>query len=665
MARPDTRTLWLVGPIALALAPHALFLPLWVSGAAGMALLWRLTPFWRKDAAGQRILRLLLALLGVAGVFLEHRTLFGPQGGVSLLVLMTVLKLLEAEGRRDHGIMVLIGYFLLMTTFISDQSLAMAAWLLAVAIALTASLVVAQSTHPPRLASALKIGASLSMQALPLALLLFVLFPRLPNPIGGLIQTQQSRSGLSDSMSPGSVSELILSDAIAFRIDFTTPGVDGRRLYWRGPVLWDYDGRTWRRSPYEGETPDRAGLGQRLSYSVTLEAHRQNWLFITGLPSSPPSTRADMLPSSSADLEWQTSKPVLERLRYQVSAWPEYRLETDLDPQRRAQALALPEGYNPRTRALGERWANETALLGNEQTNEQATEQANELVRRALAFFRQEAFYYTLRPPRLGEHAVDEFLFSTRRGVCEHYASAVVSLMRAAGVPARVVTGYQGGERNPVGDYWIVRQRDAHAWTEVWLAGRGWVLVDPTAAVAPQRIEQGISAALPMAEQPLLQIDADWLRPARQAWDFLNNGWNQWVLGYDFERQRRFLDRLHPSLGQLKGMLWTLLIGIGLLFTAFFLLAMRPGKRPPSDEVSRLYARFRRRLATIGLPASPSEGPSDFARRAAHARPDLAAALESITALYIGLRYGDANRDRLKTLRQQVRAFHPGKKKPG
>ena len=652
MARPDARTLWLVGPIALALAPLALYLPFWVSSAAGLALLWRLMPVWRKDAAGQRILRLLLALLGVAGVYFEHRTLFGPQGGVSLLVLMASLKLLEAEGRRDHGVMVLIGYFLLMTTFISDQSLPTAAWLLGAAITLTASLVAAQTSHPPGLAAALTTGGMLVLQALPLAVLLFVLFPRLPSPIGGLMQTQQSRSGLSDSMTPGSVSELILSDAIAFRADFVTPGVNGRRLYWRGPVLWDYDGRTWRRSPYAAEAPDRSGVGQPIVYGVTLEPHQQHWLFVSGLAADRPATPFGMTAEASADLEWLTGKPVRERLRYDVQAWPNYRLETRLPTQRRTQALALPDGFNPRTLTLGRNWAEETAGLG--------PGQAEELVRRALALFRTERFYYTLRPPRLGEQAVDEFLFSTRRGFCEHYSSAFVTLMRAAGVPARVVTGYQGGEHNPVGDYWIIRQRDAHAWAEVWLAERGWVLVDPTAAVAPERIEQGIGAALPMAERPLLQLDADWLRPARQAWDFLNNGWNQWVLGYDFERQRRFLDRLHPDLGQLKGMLWTLLAGVGLLLGGYFMLALRRTVRATViDEPSRLHARFLRRLAAVGLPAGHGEGPSDFARRAARTRPDLAVEIDAISTLYVGLRYGGAAPDKIKALRRRVRAFHP------
>ena len=281
------------------------------------------------------------------------------------------------------------------------------------------------------------------------------------------------------------------------------------------------------------------------------------------------------------------------------------------------------------------------------------------IVNTALSYFNRQGFQYTLEPPLLGTNNIDEFLFETRQGFCEHYASAYTLVMRAAGVPARVVTGYQGGERNPVGGYWIVRNRDAHAWAEVWLAGAGWTRVDPTAAVAPQRVELGLADALPAAERPLLDLPADWLRPLRQGWDYLNNGWNQWVLGYDFQRQRRLLGALSPSLASLKGMLWAMLAGAALILGGLALTLFRPGRRAPRDAVERLYARFLARLEAVGLSKGAAEGPSDFAARAARDRPDLAGPIRSITGRYIALRYGGGPEQARRELRLAIRAFRP------
>jgi transglutaminase-like putative cysteine protease len=645
MAKPDRETYWLVAPIFLALLPQALFLPPWVSAAAGLGLIWRISPSWSKEAPGQRILRLVLVLAATLGTFLEHHTLFGPRAGVSLLVLMGVLKLLESRGRRDHLIMTLVGYFMLMAVFIHDQRLLMAVWLAAVATLLTASLVATQSSSVLPWWPAVKLAGSLFAQALPLALLLFVLYPRLQTPIGGLVRTEQAQTGLSDRMSPGSISQLIQSDAVAFRVEFGTGTVDASKLYWRGPVLWRYYGHTWFRStPGRAEVPVDS-LSRPVNYTVTLEADDLPWLPTAGLATqlSLPDAR------ETPDVEWLAARPIDERTRYSVRAWLGYRLEPVLSAARRAQALQLPDGFNPKAIALGRRWRSEN-------------EDPAVVVDAALAYFRQQPFYYTLNPPPLGANAVDDFLFGTRRGFCEHYAGAFTILMRAAGVPARVVTGYQGGEYNPLGNYWIVRQRDAHAWAEVWLAGRGWVRVDPTAAVAPNRIEQGIAAGLPEADRSALNLPANWLRPFSQTWDFINNGWNQWVLGYDFERQRRTLNAVSPSLANLRGMLWALLAGAGLLLGGLSLFLFRPTGQPRPDEASVLYARFLRKLARTGLVKGRAEGPSSFAARVGRQRPELARDIETVTKLYTDLRYGKAPREWLDGLRRAVRGFRPGRR---
>lgn len=628
--------------MAMAFAAHALRLPLWLSLTVALALLWRLAPFWRREAATQRAVKWLLTMASIAGIIFEHGTPFGAEGGVSLVVLTAAMKVLESKGRRDHGVVVLIGYFLILAALIHHQGPGMAVWLMATALALTASQIVAQGQRVPALGPVLKQGGLIILQSLPLAILLFLLFPRLPALMGGLIPVSSASTGLSDSMRPGSISQLIRSDEIAFRVDFVPPRRDGNRLYWRGPVLWRYDGDLWQREEQAGDAVDAQWLGPAMDYTVTLEPHQQHWLPVTGLAARLSLATAD----GTADLEWMRAQPVRERLRYSVHAWLKYRLETVLSPQRRARALVLPPGYNPRTLALARHWA---AL---EPTPEGR-------VRRALALFREQPFHYTLSPPRLGKQAIDEFLFDSRRGFCEHYAAAFVVLIRAAGVPARVITGYQGGEMNPLGDYWIVRQRDAHAWAEVWLPGQGWVQVDPTAAVAPSRVEVGLAAALPAAERPLIGLDTAWLKPTRQLIDLVGYGWNKWVLGYDFQSQQRLLNGLYPGLASLRGMLWTLLVGGALLLAGSALVVLRRPAQPQRDEIRRGYARFRQRLARVGVAAAASEGPADFARRAARARPDLAADILSISDLYIQLRYGRAAGLDARALTARVRAFRP------
>ncbi len=533
---------------------------------------------------------------------------------------------------------------MLMTHFIHGQSLLLATYLALVAVVLTAAILSSQPARPIPLAALLRQSGVLLFQALPLALLLFLLFPRLPTPFGGLGQVQTGRTGLSDSMQPGSVSELIQSDAIAFRAEFEGAAPAGSDLYWRGPVLWKYDGRVWSDLKIAGEDLlEIQPLGRPLNYSVMLEPHQQHWLFTLGASSQAPDVASDL----TADMQWLARQPVKTRLRYSHSAHLDYRMDPVLLPELEALALQLPEGQNPRARRLAETW------------RRQAGNDDGALIRQALDHFRTEDFYYTLRPPRLDGDAMDAFLFDTRRGFCEHYASAFVVLMRMAEVPARVVTGYQGAELNPLGGYWLVRQRDAHAWAEVWLSGRGWVRVDPTAAVAPDRVERGINAALPELERPRATWDLAWLRPAHQAWDALNMQWQRWVVGYDHARQKALMERLHPALASLKGLLWAL-VGSSLLVLALLTLWILGRRRSPSpDRLQVLYGRFKARLNRIGVATPDTEGPLDLARRTATLRPDLATRVEAITRLYASLRYGPLPPDQARELARLIHGFKP------
>lgn len=639
--------LWLILPLALVVAPHAANLPIWLGLAWAAIAGWCLLRAARRLPLPPRWLRAAVAVIGLVAVFAQFGTIVGPRAGVALLVFLSAAKLLETKAPRDRTGLIFVGYFLLVAYFLEDQSLLSAAYMSLALLALTASLIASQMPEPKAVWPKLRPTLMLLLQALPLALFLFVLFPRLSAPLWSMKQESAASTGLSDEMRPGDVSHLIQSNDIAFRASFDTRDIDSQKLYWRGPVLWDYDGHTWRTLrgiPYDAI--DGEGSGQPVEYNVILEPHQQHWLFLLGLPAKLPTLPADL----RSDLQWRARAPITRRLQYTVSAWLDYRYGLDLDEASRARALRIPRGLNPQTRTLAASWADGGLSDA-------------AIVQQALQYFRGQPFVYTLQPPRLGDQAMDDFLFNTQRGFCEHYASAFVFLMRAAGVPARVVTGYQGGEYNAVGHYWIVRQRDAHAWAEVWLHGRGWVQVDPTAAVSPARVELGIDAALPAAERPtrLLDLDTAWLAPIRLAWDVVNYRWNLWVLGYNDVRQRELLSRLAPWLADINAMLWLLGVGSSLFIfglAGFYLLRQT---RAEHDPLSRQYARFCRKLARLGLERRANEGPADFARRTTAARPDLAQAIGEITQLYVGLRYGQASTEKLAKLRQHIRQFHPRK----
>jgi transglutaminase-like putative cysteine protease len=634
--------LWVVGPLALAVAPHLLRMPAWLS------LVWLLCAALSLSLAGKqppavlRWLKAVLALAGIGAVLASYGSLIGPGGGIALLVLLSGAKLLEVETPRDRIGVLFIGIFLLVAHFLARQGLPDAAWMTLAVLALTAGLV---GMHGGEQATARQLRQSLVLllQALPLALLLFVLFPRLQGPLWGLPHESQAATGLSDRMRPGDISQLILSNELALRAEFAGSQPRPEQLYWRGPVFWDFDGRGWGNdAPGPNRPPMALARGEVAQVSITLEAQHQPWLLLLGFPRGLPDIDEEHRTYLSADLQWRSDKPINQRLRYSLDTYLDYRLDPQLDPRDRQRALALPEG-NPQTRVLA-------ATLGQDQAAVQA----------ALTLFREQPFHYTLRPPLLGDEPIDDFLFRTRSGFCEHYASSFVWLMRAAGVPARVVTGYQGGEFNQLGRYWTVHGRDAHAWAEVWLPEQGWLRVDPTAAVSPSRVSLGLDAAIPAAERPLRQVmfNSPWLMPLRLGWDLVNQRWNQWVLGYDDQRQRQFLQRISPALASLAGMVTGLTLSAALLVGGLALwLWLRPLRG--GDPLQRLWRQYAQRLARIGLQPLPAEAPEQHARRVAAARPDLAAECAHITRLYLDLRYGHGRDHGLAALRRALHAFRP------
>jgi transglutaminase-like putative cysteine protease len=644
--RLDNRNVaWMALSMGLVTLPHVERLPVWITALAVLAIGWRVY-LSRRDAALPRKWLLLTVVAGAsAGIYLSYGTLFGRDAGVALLVVMLTLKLLEMASMRDAMIVIFLSYFVVLTNFLYSQTIPTALLMLLGVWIITGTMIGLQWREGAlRYQETLRLSALMLAQATPVMLVLFLLFPRVQGPLWGLPRDAFSGiTGLSDSMSPGTLSQLSLSDAVAFRVQFEGRMPQPNQLYWRGPVLWYFDGMSWHMGmTFETTSASYApvGTGKPFSYTVTLEPHDKRWLFALDLPAKlPANTRF------TSDFQMLSNRPVRNRTRYEMTSHTDYRLGYEgLSPYERRRALQLPEGYNWRARALAVNMRS-------------AARDEEDMVKQVLAMFRTQSFFYTLTPPLLGDNPVDDFLFNTRAGFCEHYASAFAFLMRAAGIPARVVTGYQGGEVNPIGNYMIVRQSEAHAWAEAWIEGRGWVRVDPTAAVSPLRVESGIAAAVP-ATDPLplaLRSNSEWLRQLRFTWDSFANSWNQWVLGYNPERQYWLLSRVGLDRATWQTLAMILFAITSLITCVFAAVILRRLHQRARDPVAAIYARFCRKLARRGARRAPSEGPSDFALRAASQLPQAAGAIRAITELYIRLRYGaDADRGSTRELKRLV-----------
>jgi transglutaminase-like putative cysteine protease len=635
---------YLLLSLTMVTAPHAVYLPWWIILVTGTLIGWRAYLGYARYALPSRWMLILIAGAATIGVFIGYRTIFGREAGIALLVIMLGLKFLETRTLRDAVLLIYLGYFLVITNFLRDQTIAVAIYMLACTVVITATMISLNHARaePPFRVQLRKAGVLLA-QSVPLMLVLFLLFPRVPGPLWGIPQdTRTGISGLSDTMTPGSLSRLTLSDEVAFRVKFEGDMPRRRHLYWRGPVMWDFDGRTWKvpRFFYNAPLPELAG--EPVSYEVVLEPHNQRWMFALDVPGKIPP-----LSYIGGDFQIYANEPVKNRQRYDMTSYLNAAYGASENRYALRRALSLPPEYNPRTVELAR-------SLREKHPDDQR------LVDAALQMFRDQPFFYTLEPPLLGEHPVDEFLFSTRSGFCEHYASAFAVLMRAAGIPARIVTGYHGGDLNQFGNYLIVRQAEAHAWTEIWLAGRGWVRVDPTSAVSPLRVDSGITAAVQRNESlpMMMRDDFEILRRLRLSWDYVASGWNQWVLGYTPERQQWLLARVGMDNATWEKLTALLVMLSGVIIAVLTVFALRQLRRRVSDPVKIAYARYCDKLRRKGLPRAPAEGPMDYARRIGRSRPDLQPAVAAITGLYVTLRYGaETNVGALAELRQRVARF--------
>jgi len=642
--------------LTLSALPHVQRIPSWIMVLFLLLTAWKLysssqVNLTKKKFTITRISFFILMVMGITGIYFHFGTIIGRNAGVSLLVLMAGFKIIEINQERDFYVTCFLGYFLVATNFLFTQTIDTAIYMSCTVLVMTLSLVTFNDYQQKLSYKASgKIAATLLLQSIPVMLILFVLFPRISGPLWGMPDDAHAGlTGIDDEMSPGSISQLILSNKVAFRVDFKNTQPEQSLLYWRGPVLWHTDGKKWIRG--ESDYPDATPLqimAEPVAYTVTLEPHNQKWLYALDMPEQNPELGLDQSWMTS-DFQLLTRKPVRQRVRYDMISYPEYRIRSLRDDEQR-KSLQLPRQQHSQTKILIGQWKSEGLSK-------------NQIIERALKLFSEDEFYYTLNPPLLKGDRVDQFLFETKQGFCEHYASAFVVMMRAANIPARVVLGYQGGEYNPIGDYFVVHQRNAHAWTEVWLEGQGWSRVDPTAAVSPLRIIEGIESALPddivglsLAFSQNILARELWQR-LRYSWDAVNNQWNQWVISYGPKRQRELLGQFGFKDINWSSMIFliTAFVAVILIYTAFNLLKFTPEKR---DPVKCLYNKFCKKLSRCGIHHVAHEGPSDFAKRATLKRGDLARQINNITDIYIAIRYG-SNNAQIPSLQEQIRSFRP------
>lgn len=540
-------TLLVVGWIILPLLTHV---PLWCAALAVSVLLSRAwLAIRQRPLPGRKIIWPLLLLSVVATLYSHHRIL-GTDSGITLLVALVSLKTLELRAQRDAQVIFFLGFFILLTHLIYSQSLLTATSILIGLLGLLTGLINAnQPVGTPRLLASMRTGLWMTAAGAPLVVTLFIFFPRF-EPLWSLPSDAPSaRSGLSADMEIGGLSNLALDESIALRVKFNQTLPPAHDLYFRGPVLAHFDGRHWKPLPAKGRPRSRLlsarqdlhTKGPAYAYEVMLEPHHHNWLMVLDMARQPPELPPGWHARMNADMQWLSHKPIHQKLRYAAHSQTRYQYGLDAgQKQLLPDFLQLPEGYNPRTQNLARQMRE---IWGSDD---------NALIAAALEKLQKEDYVYTLQAGAVGRDSADDFWFESKKGFCEHIASAFVILMRAAGIPARIVTGYQGGELNPLDHYWVVRNSDAHAWVEVWLPRRGWTRVDPTAAIAPERIEQSSRLQAPASRfsRIIATTGINWLLHLRNFREALDNHWSQWVLNHTQTRQMQLLKRLgfaHPD----------------------------------------------------------------------------------------------------------------------
>ena len=659
---PRNALVWIIISMFALIVPHALRLPPWVLLVYVVAVVWRILVYRGRWSFPGRSMKLILTLGGFVGIYFSYSTLLGLEPMVALLLTAFALKLIELSRRKDAYVLLFLGYFVCITEFLFSQDLLITLYSLLNVVLVTTALVALHRPGEQQFnRGALRQASVMLVQALPLMVVVFFLFPRI-DPLWTVpVNNHAAKTGMSDFMKPGDVAKLSQSADVAFRVKFDGDIPSTPELYWRGLVFSRLQQGTWSALgyydvPVKQQRPREVRtLGAPLEYTVIMEPSWQNWLY--GLHHARASTAGVR---HTADYRLATLSPLETEYLYRVRSWTQAQAEPELSQWRREIETRLPPGGNPRTRQL----AQEMKAL---------TETDQQFVDAVLNKFSTQNYVYTLQPGTLSElDAMDEFLFESRRGFCEHYASAFTVMMRAAGVPARVVAGYLGGEINPVNKTVIVHQFDAHAWTEVWLQGQGWVRVDPTAAVSPDRIEWGLEAAMQaegsfLSGAPLSALryrNIPFLNLLRLRYDALTYRWQSWVAGFNSERQFKLLRDMFGEIN--TRVIATVLLGSWVLVLVPVSISLfRKRATRQVSPLDKYYLKFCARLAKLDLVRSAGETPGQFFLRAEAALPAYAGQMRNITRLYNELAYagsadGDGSVTRtLDTFTRAVKRFRP------
>jgi len=629
LPREARDTLFLLAVIAWTVLPHVPRLPLWCSLFTGAVLLWRARlAVTNAPLPSRRLVVLVLVLVGLLTLW-SHRTLLGKEAGITMVVAMMALKTLELRARRDAFVVFFLGFFVVLTQFLNSQSMLVAAAMLVSIWGLLTALVLAHMpVGQPAIAQAGLLAARAAVLGVPVMALLFVLFPRI-GPLWGVPQDATAKTGLSNTMSLGAVAELAKDNSVALRLKFEGSPPPLNAMYLRGPVLGSFDGREWKRVEAGPLRTLRSQAevqvsGPAFRYEMTLEPLRLTTLPLLEMSADTPQVEG-LNVTRRDDQQWVADRPISERLRFTAQA----HLTFQHGPRRFVaglqELLALPPGYNPRTLAWAARMRSDERF---------ASADGRVLAQALLAHIRQGGFGYTLEPGTYGRDAIDEFWLDRKLGFCEHFAASFVVVMRAMGVPARVVTGYQGADPQLIDGYMIVRNSYAHAWAEYWQPGIGWVRIDPTSAVAPERIgaSRSLVPAPGLMAGALAAMSPTLFAQLRKGWEVMNNRWNQWVLSYSRGQQLDLLKRLgvtSPSWEDLAYLLIGTLSALSVLGAAWAWW-----DRNRQEPWARLQSRVQRALGRLGIEASAHHPPRKLAQsvraRLGEAGQPLAALLETL-----------------------------------
>lgn len=637
---PRNSLAWMLAAHVAAVLPHARHLSAWLLLLSLGCVIWRVMVFRGRWHFPGRWVRAIMVAVGGLAIIVDYQGRLNSEAGVALLVMSFSLKLLEMYQRRDAYLQVLLAYFVIGTGFLFYTSMLVCLYLLFVFMMVTSALIGLNQTRSHVDASrTFRLSALICAQSLPIMAALFLFFPRM-SPIWALsVNSSERLPGLQESMTPADIVDLAGRSALAFRATFDGSPPKYSELYWRAIVFSHFDGKTWshwhsdplpdslrKQHPRE---PDVTYIGRRFDYKVMMQPTQQKYLVSLDMP-----IPGQLNAALTSDYRLMAAEPLREVFQYRTSSYLDYRAGGRLEGLALAQSLQLPERSNPRTRALARKWLAE--VEGDR----------NRYISHVLRHFNQEPFYYTLKPPKLQDDIVDRFLLDTRRGYCAHYAGAFVFLMRAAGIPARVVGGYLGGEVNLIGQYVSVHQFEAHAWTEIWLPGKGWKRVDPTAEVAPTRVLDSVQDALReegtfLESEPLASakfIENPFITGLRHAIDYANYSWNRNVVGFDQQRQQDFLEKYFDSFKPQTIAIFVILLVI-LISMAVALIMFRIKPSVSLSEMDLLYRSFQTCLKALGVTREIGETPQQFQARAIEQLPQLENVIRHFTETYAEQQY--------------------------